>query len=163
MEKNWFSRRSQKSFNLKTLNELLIENGHTQERNMILKIDIENNEWDTLNEITDNVLNQFKYIIMEFHFWNIAQYYRLYMNCLKKLMKFHQIYHIHCSNCKGLTMIGDNPICITMEVSYIKKEGNEFKKDESIYPVPGFDFKICKDKPKLNLEANILKYCNNIN
>ena len=163
MEKNWFSRRSQKSFNLKTLNELLIENGHTQEKNMILKIDIEDNEWDTLNEISDSVLNQFKYIIMEFHFWKIEQYLGLYMNCLKKLMKFHQIFHIHCCNCIKLLILGDNPICNTIEVSYIKKEGNEFKKDESIYPVKGFDYKICNHLPSMDLEQNILKYCNNIN
>ena len=46
-----------KDYNLKRLNELLIENGHTQEKNMILKIDIECNEWDVLNEISDDILN----------------------------------------------------------------------------------------------------------
>ena len=138
-----------KDYNLKRLNELLIENKHTQEKNMILKIDIENNEWDVLNEISDDILNQFKYIAMEFHIWNINKDYSLYLNCLKHLTKFHQIFHIHCCNCKDLLIIGDNPICDTIEVSYIKKEGNEFKKDETTYPVKGFDFK------KLVLENQI--------
>ena len=148
--------------NLKTLKELLVENGHTQEKNMILKIDVENNEWDTLNEITDDILRKFKYIIMEFHFWDIDKKYNLYLNCMKHLMKFHQIFHIHCCNCVRLLIMGDNPICNTIEVSYIKREGNEFKKDESIYPVKGLEYKICNKKPSMDLEPNILKYCDNL-
>ena len=34
--------------NLKSLEELLLDNGHINEKNMILKIDIEHNEWDPL-------------------------------------------------------------------------------------------------------------------
>ena len=152
---------TKKAYNLKTIKELLIENGHTQEKNMILKIDIENNEWDVLNEISDYILNQFKYIIIEFHFWNIDNNFELYIKCLKNIMKYHQIFHIHCCNCKEQLKIGDNPICNTIEVSYIKKEGNEFKKDESTYPIKGFDYKICPEKPSMDLEPNILKYCDN--
>ena len=76
-------------------------------------------------------------------------------------MKYHQIFHIHCCNCKEQLKIGDNPICNTIEVSYIKKEGNEFKKGESNYPIKGFDYKICPEKPSMDLEPNILKYCDN--
>lgn len=50
----------------------------------------------------------------------------------------------------------------SIEVSYIKKEGNEFKKDESTYPVKGFDFKTCPKKPNMDLESNILKYYDNL-
>ena len=71
--------------NMKTLYELLKENGHLNEKNMILKIDIESNEWDILNEIQDNILNQFKYIVLELHFIKEEEY-ELYFNCLKKLL-----------------------------------------------------------------------------
>jgi hypothetical protein len=37
--------------NLKSLEELLLDNGHINEKNMILKIDIEHNEWDPLTII----------------------------------------------------------------------------------------------------------------
>ena len=64
---------------------------------MILKIDIEYNEWDILNEIQEAVLNQFKYIVLELHFLKIEEY-ELYFNCLKKLLKNHQPFHIYSCN-----------------------------------------------------------------
>ena len=34
-----------------------------------LKMDVEYNEWNSLKDLSDNLLKQFKYIIIEFHFW----------------------------------------------------------------------------------------------
>lgn len=153
--------KSNKSNNMKSLLELMKENGHLSEKNMILKIDIESNEWRVLQELSSNILIQFKYILVEFHF----RYhdYDLYLECLNKLLKDHQIFHLHCSNCSPiLDLGGENPICQVLEVSYIKKEGNKFKKDESNYPVKEFDYKICSNKPNLDKENNILKYCDNL-
>ena len=151
---------SHKKLNMKTLNELLIENGHEKEKDMILKIDIEQNEWEILNEISLEILNKFKYIILELHFWDLNKY-EIYINCLKKLMENHQAFHIHCCNCVGLLSIGENPICNTLEISYIIKEGNNFKKDNSLYPIKGFDFKRCPNKKSLDKENIILKFCEN--
>ena len=39
--------------NMKTIEELLKENGHTNEKNMILKIDIEGEEWNIFSDITN--------------------------------------------------------------------------------------------------------------
>ena len=146
---------------LKTLRELLIDNGHINEKNMILKIDIENNEWIPLKEIPENILNQFKYIILELHFFKYEDY-QLYLDVVKKLTNNHQPFHIHCCNCVGLFIIGDNPICKALEISFIIKKGNIFNKDNSIYPIKEFDYKICSSKESLNKESNILKYCNNL-
>ena len=51
--------------NLKTLEDLIKINGHTSEKNMILKIDVEGWEWDSLNELSEDVLRQLKYIVIE--------------------------------------------------------------------------------------------------
>ena len=56
-----------KSSNMKTLIDIMKENGHLEEKNMILKMDIEGNEWEVLQEITPDILNKFKYITMELH------------------------------------------------------------------------------------------------
>jgi len=55
---------SQRSNNIKTLEEMIKENGHTTEKNMILKIDVEYAEWDSLNEVSENILKQFKYTLL---------------------------------------------------------------------------------------------------
>ena len=150
----------EKKKGMKTLKELLIENGHINEENMILKIDIEDKECEILREISQDILNKFKYIIIEFHFNNLDNY-EIYLEGLKKLIKNHQIFHIHCCNCGHLFTLGDNPICNIIEVSCIKKEGNIFRKDVSIYPIKGFDFKSCSQLQSLDMERNILKFCDN--
>ena len=43
---------------------MIKENGHNMEKNMILKIDVEYAEWDSLNEVSENILKQFKYILL---------------------------------------------------------------------------------------------------
>ena len=145
---------------MKTLNELLIENGHEKEKNMILKMDIEGSEWDVLNEISEEILNQFKYILLELHFRDNNKY-EFYYNAVKKVVKNHQAYHIHCSNCgKKFFIIGANPLCRGFEIFFIKKEGYKFRRDSSTYPIKGFDFKTCPNKPYSNNEKNVLKYCN---
>ena len=53
---------------LKTLEELLKENGHEKENNMIFKIDTEGAEWNAINDLKDEILTQFKYIAIEYHF-----------------------------------------------------------------------------------------------
>ena len=35
---------------------------------MILKIDVEGWEWNSLNELNEDILKQFKYILIEYHF-----------------------------------------------------------------------------------------------
>ena len=154
------SSESKKTFNKKSLKELMKENGHLEEKNMIFKIDVEGSEWEVFQELTPEIFNQFKYIVLELHMYKINENYDLYLECLAKLMKDHQIFHIHCCNCgKLLNLGGENPICEVLEVSYIKREGNQFKKDESSYPIKGFDYQICPQNPNLDKENNILKYC----
>lgn len=43
--------------NMKTLKELLTENGHLTQQNMILKIDIESSEWNVFQELTPDIIN----------------------------------------------------------------------------------------------------------
>jgi hypothetical protein len=125
---------STKENNLQTLEEMMKENGHLQEKNMILKIDIEYNEWNSLNDISENVLCKFKYILVEFHFWKNEQ--KLYYDVLKKLHKTHQPFYIRCGS--GIVNFGNNRICDCIEASYIIRSGNSFTTDKTIYPIPEF-------------------------
>ena len=137
-----------KDNNLLSLEEMLKENGHLQEKNMILKIDVEENEWNPLNEISENILYQFKYILLEFHFWKKEQ--KKYYDVLKKLHKTHQPFYIRCGS-KVITF-GNNRICSNIEVSYIIRAGNTFTTDKTIYPMPEF----CHDK-FMDFNLNIFK------
>jgi hypothetical protein len=50
------------------LEQLIAENGHSKEKNMILKMDIEHWEFESLIDLKEETLNQFKYIAIEYHF-----------------------------------------------------------------------------------------------
>ena len=144
--------------NLKTLEKLIDENGHKNEKNMILKMDIEHWEWESLVDISEETLNQFKYIIIEFHFRDEKNYNNnnLYYKVLKKLSETHQPFYVRCNNNKGeIVNFGNNRICVLLEVSYLIKKDNSFIKDENIYPMYEFEFsKPTIGKAEMNLNNN---------
>ena len=139
--------------NMKTLPELIEDNGHSNETNMILKMDIELYEWDVFQNLPIKNLRQFKYIVGEFHFSNSNK--EKQYNILKKLLTTHQIFHIHCNNCGVIIKFDGHYICKLLEISFIQKEGYEFIEDSSIYPIEGLDYKNCKNKEETSYLINL--------
>ena len=124
---------------LDTLENYINENGHKDEKNMILKIDTEGAEWNALIDISEDVLNQFKYILIEFHFNNLKKG-DIYYQVLKKLHKTHQVFYHRCAMRRVMVQFGNNDICSAIELSYVIRKDNTFEKDDSIYPNYDFDW-----------------------
>jgi len=141
--------------NLKTLEELIKENGHISEKNMILKIDVEGWEWNSLNDLNEDILKQFKYIVIEYHFLESSKE-ELYYNVIKKVHKSHQAFYYSCNGRNTISQLR-NRICKFIEVSYIIREGNNFEKDDSIYPIFEFDHTRPQKQYKLEINLNMLK------
>ena len=140
---------------LKTLEDLIKVNGHTSEKNMILKIDVEGWEWDSLNELSEDNLRQFKYIVIEYHFLESSKE-ELYYNVLKKIHKTHQAFYTR-SHVRNYISPLRNWISTYLEVSYIIREGNKFTKDDSIYPIFEFDYTGPRKKHLSEMNINIFK------
>ena len=102
---------------IQTLEDMMKENGHLKENNMILKIDIEGNEWKPLNELSEDILIQFKYILVEYHFVGMEP--KIIYDVLKKINKTHQTFYVHCCPYADIIIFGNNRICQIIEVSYI--------------------------------------------
>ena len=145
--------------NMKNLEELIKENGHINEDNMILKIDVEKWEWESIINLKESTLNQFKYITIEFHFEDEKNFtnHNIYYKVIKKLSKTHQVFFARCNADKSNKVnFGYNRICYILEVSYIIKKDNIFNKDDAIYPIYEFDH----PNPKsglLEMNLNLLK------
>ena len=151
--------KNETNINLKTLEKLIDENGHKNEKNMILKMDIEHWEWESLVDISKETLNQFKYIVIEFHFRDEKRYNNnnIYYKVLKKLSETHQAFYVRCNGNKGkIVNFGNNRICHLLEVSYLIKKDNSFIKDENIYPMYEFEF-FNPSIGILEMNLNILK------
>ena len=146
---------SKKHHNMKTLQEILNDNGHLNEKDMILKMDVEYAEWDALNELSEDILKKFKYIIIEYHLWKKAD--GLKFNVLKKLLKLHQVIFIRFNNGGELIKFGHNKICSAVEVTYMLKEGNKFVLDSSIYPLKEINFTNFKNRPSVDFDLNVFK------
>lgn len=143
-----------KNENMKTLPELIKENGHFNEKNMLLKIDVESFEWDVFQYLPLNILKQFKYIVGEFHFSPLKKYN--YYFILKRLQTTHQIFHLHCNNLGGIIDLDGYKICDSLEISYIIKNGTKFTIDNSIYPIDNLDYKNYPFKPDINFILNFI-------
>ena len=149
-----------KNKQMKTLEELILENGHSLEKNMILKMDIEHWEWESIIDLKEDTLSKFKYIAIEYHFKDekIYNQTQLYYEVIKKISKTHQSFYVRCNGDKSRKInFGSNRICHIMEVSYIIKKDNKFLKDESIYPMYEFD-EIRPKEGKLDMNLNVLKF-----
>jgi hypothetical protein len=127
-----------RTYNIQTLQEMLKENGHLKEKNMIFKMDVEGAEWETLRDTPEEVLLQFKYLAFEYHLWE--EYYSFIYDVLKKIYKTHQPFYVHCNPPATLKINGNNLMCSELEVSYIIREGNKFVTDKSDYPIPELSY-----------------------
>ena len=147
------------SYNLKDLDTLIIENGHTSEKNMILKLDVEHWEWPAINDLNETTLKKFKYILVEYHFYDESKpEYKIYYNVMKKLAKNHQSFYARCSGDRSaIIKFGNNRICHIMEVCYVIKENNKFTFDDTIYPIDEFEYIKQEINGKLEMNLNILK------
>ena len=155
MVKNRNMWKKRKTQTLKTLEDLMKENGHIFEKNMILKIDVEASEWNSLNDLNEDILRQFKYIVIEYHFSEPSKE-ELYYNVLKKIHKSHQAFYCCCPGSNEKSVLR-NRICKFLEISYIIREGNEFDKDDSIYPIYELDFTAPQEKWQPVFNLNFLK------
>lgn len=114
----------QKRSHLKTLGELIVENGHTTHKNLILKMDVEGSEWDVFSETKSDVINQFSQIVVEFHGLSLAvndQKYLSIVNVLKKINQTHQSIHVHANSFSVPLWIGEFVLPSEPEVTYIRR------------------------------------------
>ena len=144
-----------KSNETKTLKEMLEENEHLNEKNMILKIDVEFAEWDALLDTPEEIFEKFKYITIEFHFSNETE---KYFKVFKKLYKTHQVIYVVCNNyiSNSFSFLKNNIICTYIEISFVIRKGNKFYTDNTTYPIPELKSKNYM-KPIHPYNLNILK------
>jgi hypothetical protein len=144
-----------------TFEQLLKTNGHANHRNIILKMDVEGAEWESLICIPQEVMEQCNQIIVEFHgLEQITNFerYRSICNLLEKINNTHQSVHLHGNNFSRYPVIGGKPIPNVIEVTYARKKNHKFTKNYACYPIDGLD------KPNTPLRAEyFLGFCGMLN
>lgn len=121
----------------KTLDRMIAENGHQDERDMILQMDIEDAEWEVLHHIERDTLLRFKQIIIEIHKVELS----IYKYCiLRKLRETHTPIHFHYNNNTSGCVYLPRPGFIyngnVMEITYVRNDDFAFSECAEYFPTP---------------------------
>jgi hypothetical protein len=124
---------------LVTLRRMLAENGHARAQNLILKIDIEDAEWDVFAEVDRRVLRRFRQIVCEFHRWtdfpDPARAERM-RRAFRALTRDHCVVHVHANNHGGYRIVAGVPLPDTLELSFARRSDWTFARGDEVFPTP---------------------------
>ena len=129
--------------------EITISKILENQNNVILKIDIEGDEYKILNEIIENS-EKINSLIIEFH--NIHENMDLIRRFIEN-SKSLKLVHIHANNFAGKNDAGD-PNVLELTFVNIKKTKLELIKTEKNYPLKNLDFKNTHRKDDFLLKFN---------
>jgi len=135
---------------VKSLRQIIHDNNHENERDILLQVDIEGGEWGMFDAASEDDLLRFKQIIVEFHSLPFIQE-RLAI--LRKLARTHTPIHIHYNNnAIPMLILPDNFFYggIVFEATFVRSADYTFSRDRSYYPTP-LDSPCLLDKPEIPL------------
>ncbi len=95
---------------------------------VILKIDIEGDEWDVLHDVETCYLDKCKQIVLELHgIHNMVSEYQFkkVINSLKKLSISHSLRNIHVNNWAKFELVNGIPLPDVIEVTYLRKKSDD--------------------------------------
>jgi hypothetical protein len=104
---------------------------------LILQMDIEGSEYEVILSIPDDLLGQFRMIVIEFHgldrlFDPFA--FGLISACFEKLQKSFHVVHIHPNNCCGAAQMGGIEIPRLMEFTFLNRKRTSRIKPQLSFP-----------------------------
>ena len=100
---------------------------------LILKCDIEDDEWEILAECSSAVLEKFDQIVIEFH-WIVNKIfnhkYDLMISVLEKLATSHSVVNIHANNSAEFVIVANCPVPEVLEISYVRTKSYSFEQSQ---------------------------------
>ncbi|MBC8549434.1 MAG: FkbM family methyltransferase [Candidatus Brocadiales bacterium] len=92
---------------------------------LILQMDIESFEYETLLSMSEETLNRFRIMVIEFHsldqLWN-KPFFSIAGRAFQKIMQTHDCVHIHPNNIANTQTINNIEIITTMEFTFLRKD-----------------------------------------
>ena len=132
----------------KNKNEITIQNVLKNHQNLVLKIDIEGDEYNILDQIKRDY-KKINLLIIEFH--NISKSLKKIKNFIS--MSKYKLIHIHGNNYAGLDNF-KNPNVIECTFINNKKFKVSRYKSKYKYPIPNLDYKNFKRRNDIELNFN---------
>ncbi len=107
--------------------------------NMLLKIDIENDEWAVFDATPPEILKRFSQVVVEFHFFNSFSDFhwrRIYTRVFKKMADAYTVVHVHANNFAGVSNVANVVIPNVLEITFANRDIYSFSETDEIFPGP---------------------------
>lgn len=125
--------------NIRSLAGAIEQNRHIGNIPMIMKMDIEDSEWEVLAATPTEILARFEQIVLEFHGLNRlynGHWYTKLETTLRHMRRSHMPVHVHGNNFGGISVIEGVPVPDVLEVTYASRHRYMFSRTDEIFPTP---------------------------
>ena len=121
-----------------------------ENKNNLLKIDIEGGEYEVMDDILDNSSN-IKMLIIEFHLINKKK--EIFIESINRLKNKFDIIHIHPNN--YIEKKNDEDFFDVLEMTFLNKDINKYNKEFRYdFPITNLDFECFPDRKKIQFSFN---------
>ena len=120
-----------------SIESILANNRLSRSHSVIMKIDIEHDEWPAFAATPADALDKFAQVICEFHgFERVTddQWFGRAFNVLKKLNDRFSVVHVHANNYGPILAIGNLLFPSVLEVTYANKAKYVFEDTDETFP-----------------------------
>jgi hypothetical protein len=118
-----------------SLESILNQNGHKTCNNMILKMDVEGAEWDVLNSVKVDVIEQFSQIVLELHDMTNTDKANIVLPALKKLNTTHRVVWLHGNNRNHVEEADNIFMPMVLEATFARRSSYTFEESETVFPL----------------------------
>jgi hypothetical protein len=104
---------------------------------LILQMDIEGFEYEVLLSTHEELLKQFRIIVIEFHFLNkmFDRFsFKIISSTFDKLLQHFDVVHIHPNNSGGSVGRGGVEVPRTIEFTFLNKSRSSYRKAQTVFP-----------------------------
>lgn len=138
-----------------TMSSWIASCGHSYSKNLILQMDIEGCEFQSLLSIPEEDLKKFRILVIEFHdlerLSNSRFLNNTFMPVISKILNHFDCVHAHGNNNVGIVNLAEIKIPKVIELSFYRKNRNLGEK-KKLMPHP-LDILNVKDRPPVLLDG----------
>jgi hypothetical protein len=102
----------------------------SKHKNVFIKMDIEGYERDWIESLPDELLNNIKQLVIEFHGLHVS------MPFIWKILKSHTLIHIHANNYGGTIEVNNNAYPNVFECTFLRNDVATFEPYTGALPLP---------------------------
>lgn len=109
----------------------------SDDSDLLLQMDIEGYEYMSLINLSEQLLNRFRIIVMEVHFleklWE-PHFFQIANTAFSKILKNHTCTHIHPNNCSDIVELKGIKIAPAIEVTFLRNDRITKKSPATTFP-----------------------------